>query len=152
MPSVTPYFFCLSLFNIQLLLTQMNKSLHAYITAPQSKNAVCALKINCKLLPFPWRNPAEMSRRSILFHNSRQYLLTKHVQIQLFRMGVDKSEIVRRSSRNEQTFNFFTKLMAISTISNTCEWELIEVKSCIKRRYLLCVKNAHTAFLFNGAV
>ena len=31
-------------------------------SAPQSKNAVCALQITCKLLPFPWKNPAEMSR------------------------------------------------------------------------------------------
>ena len=38
-------------------------------SAPQSKNAVCALQNYCKLLPFPWRNSAEMSRRLILFHD-----------------------------------------------------------------------------------
>ena len=33
------------------------------MSAPQSKNAVCALQINCKLLPFPLRNPAEMKKQ-----------------------------------------------------------------------------------------
>ena len=32
------------------------------ISAQQSRNAVCALQINCKLLLFPCRNPVEMSR------------------------------------------------------------------------------------------
>ena len=31
-------------------------------SAPQSKNAVCALQINSSYFLFPWTNPAEMSR------------------------------------------------------------------------------------------
>ena len=46
-----------------------------YNSVPQSKNAACALQINSSYYLFAERNPAEMSRRSILFHNYRQYLL-----------------------------------------------------------------------------
>ena len=44
-------------------------------SASQSKNVVCALQINCKLLPFPSKkkNPADMSRRSILFHTKGSF-------------------------------------------------------------------------------
>ena len=45
-------------------------SLNINKSAIQNKNAVRALQINCKpYFFFPWRNPVEMSTRSILFHN-----------------------------------------------------------------------------------
>ena len=43
--------------------------LYSFYSSPQSKNAECALQFNCKVLLFPCRNPAGMSRHSILFLN-----------------------------------------------------------------------------------
>ena len=43
-------------------------------SAPLSKNTVSAFQISCKLTSFTWKIPEEISRRSILFNNLRQYL------------------------------------------------------------------------------
>ena len=68
--------------------------LQALTSALQSKNAVCALQINCKLLSFPLRNPAEISWQSILFQTFKQYLLYQTHVNTTFQHGVDWSEIV----------------------------------------------------------
>ena len=43
-------------------------------SAVPSKNAVSAFKFNVNYFLRPWKIPEEISRRSILFHNWRQYL------------------------------------------------------------------------------
>ena len=48
--------------------------IHSLISAPQSKNAVCTLQINFKLLPFPLENSCKMSRRWILLHKWEYWL------------------------------------------------------------------------------
>ena len=62
--------------------------------------------IACYFL-FPWRNHAEIRRRSFLFHNSRQYLLHQTCVIRLFSMRVDWSEIKASAKLCKCTNCFF---------------------------------------------
>ena len=46
---------------------------HHFTNSPlQSKNAVSAFQITCKLLFLPWKISEDISRRSVLFHNQRE--------------------------------------------------------------------------------
>ena len=43
-------------------------------SSPPSKNALPVFKISCSYFLLPWKIPEEISRRSMLFHNWRQFL------------------------------------------------------------------------------
>ena len=80
--SVLPHDLCLSsLFFLNKKIYFLYREIKIYFNPGRNCN-LCPIKykhVHCRLIAsyflFPWRNSAEMSKRSLLFHNWRQHLL-----------------------------------------------------------------------------
>ncbi len=129
------------------------------ITAPPSKNAVSAFHISCELLSFTlndfWK---KNSRRSLLFHNIRQYPPHLTLHIQSFTTAVDWPEILMEVStmfytckyclfnywgRLEASHDDFTKLCRCMSSNIPSNWPIL---STVVRVRILCAKSFYWTF------